>query len=168
MKLDQTDFDILEALQNDARISNKELARLSGVSQSTCLERVRRLRENQVLTRFHADVNPDALGISVEALLSIRLRQHADIDYDELFNEIILLKEVVNVYLLAGAVDLMVHVAVPSVQQLRELVVDTFSARYEISQMETSLIYRSERCKTLPNYLAETAEEKSNGKNQNE
>ena len=95
------------------------------------------------------------MGINVEALLSIRLRQHANIDYDQLFNEIVRLKEVINVYLLAGAVDLMVHVAVRDVQQLRELVVDTFTARYEIAQMETSLIYKFERCQTLPNYLPE-------------
>lgn len=155
MKLDRIDFDILEALQNDARISNKELAKISGVSQSTCLERVRRLKEHRVLTRFHADVDREAMGIGVEALISIRLRQHANIDFDNLFKEIVQLEEVVNVYLLAGTVDLMAHVAVRDVKQLRELVVDTFTARHEIAQLETSLIYKFEHCHTLPNYRVE-------------
>jgi len=62
LKLDQVDFDILETLQKDARISNKELARISGVSPSTCLERVRRLKEHRVLTRFHAEVDREAMG----------------------------------------------------------------------------------------------------------
>ncbi len=152
MKLDRIDFDILEALQNDARISNKELAKISGVSQSTCLERVRRLKEHRVLTRFHADVDRDAMGIGVEALISVRLRQHANIDFDNLFKEVVQLEEVVNVYLLAGTVDLMVHVAVRDVQQLRGLVVDTFTSRPEIAQLETSLIYKFEHCHALPNY----------------
>lgn len=156
MKLDRTDFQILDALQKDARISNKELALISGVSQSTCLERVRRLKEQNILTRFHAEVDREAMGIGVEAMVSIRLRQHANIDIDNLFDEIVKLQEVVSVYLLAGAVDMLVHVAVRDVKQLRDLVVDTFSARYEISQIESSLVYKFEHCHTLPNYRAES------------
>jgi len=125
VKLDRTDFQILDALQKDARISNKELALISGVSQSTCLERVRRLKEQNILTRFHAEVDREAMGIGVEAMVSIRLRQHANI-------------------------------AVRDVKQLRDLVVDTFSARYEISQIESSLVYKFEHCHTLPNYRAES------------
>lgn len=152
IKLDQVDFDILEALQEDARISNKELAQICGVSQSTCLERVRRLKDHRVLNRFHAEVDRGAMGIGVEALISIRLRQHANVDFDQVFKEIGQLEEVVSVYLLAGAIDILVHVAVRDVKQLRGLVVDTFNVRNEIAQLETSLIYQFEHCNTLPNY----------------
>jgi len=165
LRLDRIDFEILEALQSNARISNKELAAKSGVSPSTCLERVRRLKESQVLSRFYADVDRDAMGIGVEALISIRLRQHANIDFDKLFKEIVELEEVVNVYLLAGTVDLMAHVAVRDVKQLRGLVVETFNARHEFAQIETSLIYKFEHCPRLPNYRVEASPsgENSNG-----
>ena len=152
LKLDQVDFAILEALQRDARVSNKELARISGVSPSTCLERVRRLKDHRVLTRFHAEVDRGAMGIGVEALISIRLRQQANVDFDHFFKEIGQLEEVISLYLLAGAVDILVHVAVRDVQQLRGLVVDTFNVRNEIAQLETSLIYQFEHCYALPNY----------------
>jgi len=152
LKLDQVDFDILEALQKDARISNKELAKISGSSPSTCLERVRRLKTHGVLTRCHAEVAREAMGIGVEALISIRLRQQIKLDYDDFFNEIGQLEEVISVYLLAGEVDILVHVALRDVQQLRGLVVDTFKMREEVLQLETSLIYQFKQCHTLPNY----------------
>jgi len=160
LKLDRVDFDILETLQNDARISNKELAQISGISPSTCLERVRRLKEHRVLTRFHAEVDRAAMGIGVEALISIRLHQQSNVDFDHFFKEIGQLEEVVSLYLLAGAVDILVHVAVQDVEQLRGLVVDTFNVRNEIAQLETSLIYQFEHCYALPNYRINKTEVK--------
>ena len=57
MKLDRIDAQIIAALQNDARISNKELADQVGLAPSTCLERVRRLIEERVLrSRTRIDV----------------------------------------------------------------------------------------------------------------
>ena len=152
MKLDRIDFEILRALQQDARISNKELAEMNGISPSTSHDRVRRLREEGVLTRFHAEVSPEALGIGVEAMISILLRQHTEIPFEALFKEISEIDEVVNVYLLAGAVDFLIHVAVRDVQHLRSVVLDTLTARYEISHIETSLIFEFAHSPSLPNY----------------
>jgi len=152
MKLDRIDFEILRALQEDARISNKELAEMNGISPSTSHERVRRLREEGVLTRFRAEVSPDAMGIGIEAMISIRLRQHTEIPFEALFKEISEIDEVVNVYLLAGGIDFLVHVAVRDVQHLRSVVLDTFTARYEISHIETALIFEFTHSSTLPNY----------------
>ena len=73
MKLDRIDFDILAALQENGRMSNKELAEAHGISPSTCLERVRRLRALGAISGVHAHVLPQALGIGVQALISIRL-----------------------------------------------------------------------------------------------
>lgn len=152
MKLDRIDFEILKALQADARISNKELAEKNKISPSTCLERVRRLKEQGVLRSFNANVLPSALGIGVEAMISIRLRQHTEISFGALFQEISEIEEVINVYLLAGTVDFLVHVAVRDVQHLRVLVLDTFTARHEIARLETSIIFEFANRPTLPNY----------------
>ena len=152
MKLDRIDFEILRVLQQNAQISNKELAELNDISPSTCHERVRRLREEGVLKRSYAEVLPSALGIGVEAMISIRLRQHTEISFEALFKEISEIEEVVNVYLLAGAVDFLVHVAVRDVQHLRSVVLDTFTSRHEIAHLETSLIFEFAHRPTLPNY----------------
>ena len=69
-----------------------------------------------------------------------------------LTDEIAQIKEVVNVYLLAGAIDFMVHVAVRDVAHLRSVVVDTFTSRYEVAHMETSLIFEFVHGAVLPNY----------------
>ncbi len=156
-KLDRIDFEILRYLQRDARMSNKDLAAAIGISASTCLERVRRLRHDRILRGFHADVNPEALGIGVQAMISIRLRQHAQISFDALIDELSRIKEVVNVYLLAGANDFLIHVAVKDVAHLRSVVVDTFTSRYEVAHIETSLIFEFVQAPVLPNYQSPEA-----------
>jgi DNA-binding Lrp family transcriptional regulator len=61
MELDRIDFAILEHLQNNARLSNKELAALVRLAPSSCLERVRRLTREGALEGFHARVSDHAL-----------------------------------------------------------------------------------------------------------
>lgn len=150
-KLDQTDFGLIESLQRDARISNKDLAAENNISPSTCLERVRRLRQSGVVRGFHADIAPEALGIGVQAMISVRLGQHAKISFQELLDELIQIPEVINVYLLAGSQDFLVHVAVRDVPHLRD-VTQHFTLRRDASHVETSLVFDFARSSSLPNY----------------
>ena len=71
-RLDADDRAIVRALAEDARVSNKELAERVGIAQSTCLTRVRALREHGVIRGYHADVDPRALGYTLSAYLRIR------------------------------------------------------------------------------------------------
>jgi DNA-binding Lrp family transcriptional regulator len=152
MGFDRIDIEILKDLQNNARMSNKELAEKNGIAPSTCLERVRRLRDEGVIEQFCALVSPKAVGIGVQAMISIRLRQHSKIAFGDLCQEISRIEEVVNVYLLAGAIDLLVHVAVRDIDHLRSVVIDVFTMRYEPAHMETSIIFQNEHSHQLPVY----------------
>lgn len=152
MKLDLVDFQLLEELQREARLSNKDLADRVGISPSTCLERVRRLIRDGAITGFHADVAPEAVGIGVQAMIAVRLGRHAEISFDKLLNELRQLREVVHVYLLAGAEDVLIHVAVRDVAHLRTLVVDHLTARSDVAHIETSLIFEFAKATVLPNY----------------
>src|SRR6266508_2560298 len=79
---DRIDKVILDALQENARTSYKELAALTGVAPSTCLERVRGLRARGVIAGFRAEVNLARLGVRSEvervrtAIVYQHLRKH--------------------------------------------------------------------------------------------
>ena len=59
---------MLRLLQKKARRTNKELANAVGVAESTCLVRIRRLEELGVIRGYHAEVDPHAVGIGMQAL----------------------------------------------------------------------------------------------------
>ena len=97
MALDRIDFDILFQLQRDARMSNKELAAAIGVAPSTCLLRVQRLTESGALRGYHADVDPAALGIALQAMSSVRLSNHAQVSFQKLRSELLQVPEIPQV-----------------------------------------------------------------------
>lgn len=154
MELDRIDFRILTELQNNAQLSNKELAAIVGLAPSTCLERVRRLKTSGVLQGSHAKVNPASLGIGLQALIAIRLTRHTREIVESFQLHVLSLQEVVMIYHLAGSTDFLIHVAVRDDKHLRNLLLDFFTTRPEVHQTETSLIFDHRSKAELPNYLS--------------
>lgn len=143
--LDRIDRAILGFLQKNARITNKALARGVGLAESSCLERVRRLVDSGVITGFHAEVDPAAVGVHLEALVAVRLVRHTRKAFESFRKSILDLPQTVSVFHVAGANDFLVHVAVPDSDALRELILDAFTSRPEVAHVETSLIYEHAR-----------------------
>lgn len=150
--MDRIDFAILAALQNNARLSNKELAARVHLAPSSCLERVRKLRASGTLTGAHATVDPDAMGIGLQALVAVQIRQHSRELIEEFERHALALPETVAIYHVAGASDFLVHVAVRDAAHLRDLALDSFTSREEVDNMQTALIFGHRRRPELPNY----------------
>ena len=139
--LDRIDFAILAILQKNARVANNRLAESVGVAPSTCLERVRRLARLGILRGHHADVDPGALGIGLEAMIAVRLRQHSRDVVDSFRNHVVELPEVRSVFHVTGGDDFLVHVAVRDSDHLRDLALDSFTTRSEVDHIQTRLIF---------------------------
>lgn len=150
--LDRIDFEIIRLLQKDARLSNKEIAAAVGLAQSTCLLRIQRLRESGVIGGAHTDVSPDALGINLQALVAVRLRQHSRRQVQAFWSHVNRLPEVLAAYHLTGAHDFLLHVAVRDARHLRDFAMDDLSTRKEVEHLETSLIVDFARNPVFPSY----------------
>ena len=146
--LNRIDFAILAALQNDARLSNKQLAAHVGLAPSSCLERVRRLRAAGVLTGFRALVEPRALGIAMQALVFVRLARHARKQVKAFRQHALSLPETVDH--VAGQHDFIVHVGVRDANHLRDVAMDAFTSRREVARIETHLIFEHAPKPQLP------------------
>ena len=138
--LDDTDRKIISALQENARLSNKELAARVHLAPSSCLERARRLRESGVLAAFHTRIDPAAVGVGLQAMIAIELRGHGQENREAFCEKAAACEEVVALYHLTGARDFMLHVAVRDAEHLRRLIVDHLSSGAEIENLETSVI----------------------------
>jgi DNA-binding Lrp family transcriptional regulator len=154
MELDRIDCVLIEHLQKDARLSNKELASAVGLAPSSCLARVQRLKAEGVLRGAHAEVDPEALGVGLQALIAVQLRQHSRAQVKAFWKHIMGLPEVLTVFHVAGAHDFQVHVAVRDAHHLRDLALDAFTTRPEVSHIQTSLIFEVAKGKVMPNYRA--------------
>lgn len=143
--LDRIDRAILVALQQNARLTNKELAARVGLAESSCHERVKRLMQGGVLRGFHADVDPRVLGTGLQALVAVRLARHTSAAVASFRQAMLDLPEALAVFHVAGANDFLVHVAVRDSDELRDLILRAFTGRPEVVHVETSLIYEHAR-----------------------
>jgi DNA-binding Lrp family transcriptional regulator len=122
-------------------MSNKALAQAAGIAESTCLERVRALQERGVITGFHADVDLRSLGRSVRALISVRLQPKTTESVVEFQEVVLAAPETVAIWTVSGADDFVVEVAAASVDGLRTFVLDVITARHDVADSRTALVY---------------------------
>ena len=152
-ELDRTDRRLVQLLSEDARRSNKELAAAVGIAPSTCSERVQRLRDEGVFRGFHADVEPEVMGIGLQALVVVRLRRHAEDDVQRCWIHAEAMPETIGVYHLSGANDFLCHVVVKDPEHLRRVAVSGFTTLPEVAHIETSLIFEHRSKPTLPDLI---------------
>lgn len=152
--LDRIDFEIVRLLQNDARLSNKEVAARVGLAPSTCLGRVRRLTEERVLRGFHAEADPRALGIGLQALLFVRLARHSRKQVEAFRAHALSLRETVALYHVGGRHDFLVHLAVRDADHLRDIALEGFTTRREVAHLETHLLFERISKPELPQWVA--------------
>jgi DNA-binding Lrp family transcriptional regulator len=138
--LDDVDRALLRHLAADARITNAALAEAAGIAPSTCLARVRSLRERGVIRGYHADVDPAAVGLGLQAMISVRLQSDARDRLGEFLALVRRLPAVRDVYFVAGADDYLLHVATAGTGALRDLVA-TLNGHRDVAGTVTSLIF---------------------------
>ncbi len=139
--MDELDSALVRLLQEDGRRSNRDLARELGIAPSTCLERVRSLRERGVLKGFHAEVDLHAMGRGLQAVIAVRVRPptRAVIEAFQRFVE--RMPEVIAVFVLTGTDDFLLHVAVRDTDHLHAVVLDELTKRPELADVRTSMVY---------------------------
>lgn len=148
--LNRTDYALLRLLRKNARLANKDLAARTGIAPSTALERVRRMREDKVLLGYHAEIAPDAIGIGLQAMVSVRLAKHSRALVDSFHRHVLSLPEALACYHVAGADDFLVHVGVRDSEHLRNFTLTAFTERAEVAHIETRLIFEYQRNVELP------------------
>ena len=75
MMIDDTDVQILDLLQEDARLSNAEIARRVGMVPSAIHERLRKLEERGVIRGFRPRIDPGAVGLGLLAFVFVRAEE---------------------------------------------------------------------------------------------
>lgn len=152
--MDEVDAVILQELQRDARLSNKDLAARLAIAASTCLERTRRLQRQGAIAGYHADVALEALGRHVQALVAVSVRPLRRETIDAFQDAVSQLPEVMSIFVLAGGDDFLVHVGVPTNDHLHAFLIDKLSARRDVISFRTSTIFRHHR-KTVLEAMSE-------------
>jgi Lrp/AsnC family transcriptional regulator, leucine-responsive regulatory protein len=148
MTLDATDWKILGRLQEDARISNVELARAVNLSPSPCLNRVRALEASGLVSRYVTLLDPLKLGLTVSVFIQVSLEKQMRDALDAFENSVLARDEVMECYLMTGDADYLLRVVVPDVQSLERFIVDTLAKIRGVASIKSSFALKQVKYKT--------------------
>ena len=140
MKTDKLDKKILGILQDDARISNVNLAEQVGISPPAMLERVKRLERSGIIRKYVALVDPEKVGKETFALVSVSLAIHQLQSIDGFTRQINKLDEVLECYHIAGSDDFMLKVAVKNIPDYEKFILEKLTRIKGVSKINTSFI----------------------------
>jgi Lrp/AsnC family leucine-responsive transcriptional regulator len=148
LTLDATDWKILGALQEDARISNLELAKKVHLSASPCLARVRRLERSGLVSRYVTLLDAVALGLNVSVFVQVRLEKQVEAALETFEKAIAERPEVMECYLMTGDSDYLIRVVVPDVRALERFIVDFLSRVPGVGNIKSSFALKQVKYKT--------------------
>ena len=138
--LDAADRRILRALQADGRLSNAELARRVGLSQSACWTRTRRLFETGIITAVRALVDPRAVERETIVLVGVVLDRSTRESFAAFEAAARALPQVLECYLVAGEVDYFLKVRVRDLAAFNRFHGDTIIALPGVRQVRTFFV----------------------------
>lgn len=140
-ELDRVDRALLTALSSNARASGAALAAEIGVAESTVSLRLRRLQGLGTIRGYQVDVDLASVGVSLQALIAVRLVKHDRAEIDAFRNAVPHLPGVLGVFHMAGAEDYLLHVAARDAVELREFVLTHLTGHAAVAHTETNLIF---------------------------
>jgi Lrp/AsnC family leucine-responsive transcriptional regulator len=143
MELDRTDRRILAALQQDARISNQELAEQVGLSPSPCLRRVRQLEESGYIRGYHAALNASLLGLKLMALVQISMDRHTPDRFEQFEATVAEYPEVLECILITGqSADYQLKVIVRDMEEYQDFLLNRLTRIAGVSDVHSSFVLR--------------------------
>jgi len=141
--LDTIDRAILNALQNQGRISNAELAELVNLSPSACHLRVQRLEKDGYIKQYVALLNARKIGLPTTVFVEIRLSAQADEVLDNFEKAVARIPDVLECHLMAGTADYILKVVAENTEDFARIHRQHLTRLPGVAQMQSSFALRT-------------------------
>ena len=149
MKLDRTDKRILEAMQQDGRISNLELAEKVGLSPTPCSRRVKRLEESGIIDNHVSLLNQSILGLKLTAIIGISMDRHTPERFENFESKVNDYPEIIEASVVTGqSYDYLVKAVVPDMEYYEELLLGRITRIEGVTGVHSSFVLRKVISKT--------------------
>lgn len=138
--LDKIDLKILRILQENAKITNLQLSAEIGLSPAPTLERVKKLELAKLIKGYYTEVNEEALGVGIKAIIQITLTRQIENAIANFKKEINKIPEIMECYQVTGSADYILIVMLKDIRDFEMLISNRLSKMEEIGQMQTMMI----------------------------
>lgn len=136
--LDDTDVRLLQHLQENARLTNVELADRVGLSPSPCLRRLKRLEAEGIIKGYMTLVDQNAIGFPVSVFVSVTLKEQTEPALEEFEARIGALPQVMECYLMTGTADYLLRVVTADLAAYERFLKDHLTRIPAIASIQSS------------------------------
>ena len=136
-RLDRIDLHILNILQDNSKITNLELSKRIGLSPAPTLERVKKLENNDVLQSYHAQVNPEAIGLMVKTFVLVSLDWRKDSARENFLEQVNSIDEITECHIITGEADFLIKIICKDIPTYERLLFKTLQQIDEIERLKT-------------------------------
>jgi len=140
IEVDSFDLKMLAALQEDGRLTNQQLADSVGLSASQCSRRRMRLEDEKVISGYHADLAPEALGFGVVAFIQVTLATHSPDNAKKFRTLVQRVDEIQEAYSLTGDADYVLKAVLRDLKGLSDLVNDVLMPHQSVAHVRSSIV----------------------------
>ena len=146
--LDAIDRRILHHLQENARISNVELARAVGLSPSPCSRRVRDLEEVGIVKEYVTLIDPAAADLPVSVFINVTLEKQVEQDLEVFESAVTDLPEVMECYLMTGDADYLLRVVIADLEAYKSFLMDHLTRIPGVANIRSSFALKQVKYRT--------------------
>jgi Lrp/AsnC family leucine-responsive transcriptional regulator len=146
--LDDIDRRILARLQNDARLTNVQLAEAVGLSPSPCLRRVRDLEGSGVIRRYVALLDPATVGLPVSVFVNVTLERQIEAALERFEAAILKRPEVMECYLMTGDADYLLRVVTSDLSAYERFLVEHLTRVPGVASIKSSFALKQVKYRT--------------------
>ena len=143
IKLDSVDRQILHDLQDHGRMTNVDLAKNAGISAPPCLRRVRALEDAGIIKGYHADIDSDALGYSVQVFAFVGLTSQAETDLQDFELLVSTWPQVRECHMLMGETYFLLKIVAQDWDDFQKFLTSHLTPAKNVSHVKTALSIRS-------------------------
>ena len=143
LDLDRTDLLLLTELQRNGRLSNAELAERVHLSPSATLRRVQRLEREEVIRGYSAQVDPERIGLGLQAFVRVQLGRHDRAAVGDFAAFVDQWDEVVACHALTGDMDYLLHVVVQDLDHFSRFLLDRLLNQAGVADVNSSFVLRT-------------------------
>lgn len=149
--LDSIDIKLLKLLQENSRLTTKELATAVGLSISPVYERVKRLEMEGYISRYVAILNPSKLKLGFIAYVAVKLTKQSQESDREFIEKVRNIPEVTECFTMAGRFDFLLKVYASDMNYYRDFVLDTLGEINSVANIESTFVMSVVKsCTELP------------------
>jgi len=142
MKLDTTDYKLIEMLQQNCKQTTKELADQLDLSTTAVYERIKKLEKNNIITDYIAIINKEKINRSFMAIAHVKIKSHSKDAILRFEKKVDQIREVLECFHVSGEYDYILKIGVQDMEAYREFMLSKLTTMEEVQSTHSMFVIK--------------------------